>query len=75
MKTAATTPAERQRIKVEGDINLTDLGNARRLVKTHGHNMRYCQSTEKWYLWSGSRWVEDIKEESATGGDVVQTRS
>ena len=59
--TAATVPVQDQRLTVEGDINLTDLGNAKRLVKAHGHNMHHCQATKKWYLWSGKRWVVDDK--------------
>jgi putative DNA primase/helicase len=58
---AGTAPPQDQRLTVEGDINLTDLGNAKRLVKAHGHNLHYCQSTKKWYLWSGKRWVVDDK--------------
>jgi putative DNA primase/helicase len=59
--TVAAIHPQDQRLEIEGDINLTDLGNAKRLVKAHGHNLHHCQSTKKWYLWSGKRWVVDDK--------------
>lgn len=37
---------------------LNDLGNARRLVKAHGEQIRYCTSGN-WYAWDGRRWVKD----------------
>ena len=39
--------------------NLTDLGNARRLVHRHGRNLRYCWLWRKWLVWDGKRWVKD----------------
>jgi len=39
--------------------NLTDLGNARRLVHRHGRNLRYCWLWRKWLVWDGKRWVRD----------------
>ena len=37
----------------------TDLGNARRLVRRHGGNIRYVHSWRKWLVWSGERWIID----------------
>src|SRR5436305_2058787 len=34
-------------------INLTDLGNARRLVARHGREIRYCPSWNSWLVWDG----------------------
>jgi len=48
-------------VEVEGEIHLTDLGNAKRLVKTCGNDIRYCFHTKKWYVWSGRRWAVDDK--------------
>ena len=42
-----------------GGYNLTDLGNARRLVHRHGRNLRYCWLWRKWLVWDGMRWVKD----------------
>lgn len=39
--------------------NLTDLGNARRLVALHGTNIRYCYPWGKWLVWDGRRWARD----------------
>jgi len=47
--------------KVEGEINLTDLGNAKRLTKACGNDIRYCFHTKKWYVWTGRRWAVDDK--------------
>jgi putative DNA primase/helicase len=38
---------------------LTDLGNARRLVKRFGDRLRYCRVWGAWLVWDGRRWRED----------------
>ena len=38
--------------------HLTDLGNARRLVRQHGQDMRYCHQNG-WLVWDGRRWACD----------------
>jgi putative DNA primase/helicase len=40
-------------------FNLTDLGNAARLVHHHGRNLRYCWLWRKWLVWDGQRWLKD----------------
>ena len=40
-------------------FNLTDLGNAQRLVARHGQDMRYCYPWSKWLVWDGVRWAKD----------------
>src|SRR5262245_56780624 len=43
--------------------NLTDLGNARRLVRRHGKDLRYCLAWGKWLSWDGRRWrIDDSGE-------------
>jgi putative DNA primase/helicase len=43
-----------------GDLaSSTDLGNARRLVKAEGMNIRYCYKNKSWYLWDGEIWAKD----------------
>jgi putative DNA primase/helicase len=43
----------------ETPINLTELGNARRLVKLFGDRIRYCHAWKAWFIWDGSRWLRD----------------
>src|SRR5262249_46263950 len=40
-------------------IRCTDLGNARRLVRRHGKNIRYSAELAQWFVWDGTRWVVD----------------
>ena len=49
----------RETTQPAGGYNLTDLGNARRLVHRHGRNLRYCWLWRKWLVWDGKRWVKD----------------
>lgn len=37
----------------------TDLGNARRLVRNHGRDIRYCHIWGKWLAWNDRRWEVD----------------
>jgi putative DNA primase/helicase len=39
--------------------NLTDLGNARRLVARYGKDIRYCHPWGRWLVWDGGRWAKD----------------
>jgi putative DNA primase/helicase len=41
------------------EINLTDLGNARRLILNYGHDLKWCETWRKWVVWDGKRWVID----------------
>ncbi len=43
----------------EGMCHLTDLGNAQRLVRAHGADLRYCQPRGGWFTWDGCRWRLD----------------
>ena len=38
----------------------TDMGNAVRLVKDFGEDIRYCPEWKQWLLWDGSRFNPDI---------------
>lgn len=40
-------------------LNLTDMGNAERLIKRHGEYLRYCYETGHWLVWNGKVWVKD----------------
>ncbi len=39
--------------------HLTDLGNAKRLVKDHGPGLHHCHPWGKWIVWDGRRWEID----------------
>jgi putative DNA primase/helicase len=39
--------------------NLTDMGNASRLIDLHGIDLCYVGLWKSWYLWAGDRWVKD----------------
>ena len=40
-------------------FNMTDFGNAERLVARHGKGMRFCHKLGKYFLWDDTRWVLD----------------
>jgi putative DNA primase/helicase len=40
-------------------FNLTDLGNAERLVKYYGDRLHYCYERKRWLAWSGKVWEWD----------------
>jgi putative DNA primase/helicase len=42
-----------------GDDHLTDAGNAQRLVKKFGANIRFCPEYKSWFFWTGQRWAPD----------------
>lgn len=42
-------------------FNMTEMGNAERLVYRNGYNLRYCIEFEGWLLWDGATWIEDRK--------------
>ncbi len=54
--------AEQQRSQDAG-LGHTDLGNARRLVVSHGHELRYCNAWGLWLIWDGRRWRRDLTQE------------
>ncbi len=37
----------------------TDSGNAERLIKRHGDNIRYVHDEENWRIWNGTNWAVD----------------
>jgi putative DNA primase/helicase len=60
--------------KGDDDIHLTDLGNARRLVKDNGRDIRYCHPLQCWYVWDGRRWREDDTAEAVRRVKETQGR-
>lgn len=76
--TAATEPLYRE-----------DLDNGVRFARQHGQNVRYCWTSETWYVWTGKCWREDrdgqvqrlakltarsILREAAAAGSDQETR-
>src|SRR5215217_151446 len=57
----ATVRAGSQAVTAEDapSFNLTDLGNAARLIHRHGEDLRYCWLWRKWLVWHGKRWIKD----------------
>ncbi len=45
--------------------NLTDYGNALRLVRLHGTELRHCQQWKAWRVWDGRRWAPDHRGQVA----------
>jgi putative DNA primase/helicase len=41
-------------------LNLTDLGNAKRLVKKYGDIIHYCYPWKKWLIWDGARGIWQV---------------
>jgi putative DNA primase/helicase len=39
---------------------LTDAGNAERLIAHYGETVRYCATSDSWFIWNGRVWEEDI---------------
>lgn len=55
----STQKADTDKDASVGAIHLTDLGNARRLVARHGHNLHFVPKWNKWLVWNGERWEID----------------
>lgn len=41
----------------------TDLGNAQRLVRDHGCDLRYSYASREWLVWTGQKWAIDTTGE------------
>ena len=45
---------------------MSDTGNAERLIRRNGHDLRYCTEFKQWLLWDGRRWKRD------TSGAIIR---
>ena len=44
------------------DLPYTDTGNAERLIRLYGEDIRFCSEMKKWLVWDGLRWsFEDTR--------------
>ena len=46
-------------------LELTDMGNAQRMIRLHGENMRFVGNKGVWRIWNGVRWEQDVIGEIA----------
>jgi len=44
-------------------FNCTDMGNAERLIRQHGEDIRFCYEWGKWVIWNGKQWEIDTTGE------------
>jgi len=42
-----------------GGLDLTDTGSGRRMKEQYGDTFRFNTIDKKWYMWTGSSWIED----------------
>jgi P4 family phage/plasmid primase-like protien len=60
-------------IALTDDFHPTDLGNAERLVKRHGTELRYCHPWNRWLAWDGRRWaIDDTGEITRRAKETVR---
>lgn len=50
---------------------LTDSGNAERLVKRYGKNLRYCAEWGKWLIFKGGRWQIDVPNDVLRASKLI----
>lgn len=57
-----------------GEMGLTDLGNARRLLALHGKNLVFVEHDGggAWYAWDGARWQRSITRPESLAHDVAE---
>ncbi len=53
---------------------LSELGNARRLVDEHGHDLHHVPQNGAWLAWDGRRWAEDLTGEAQRRAKAVGER-
>lgn len=53
------SPGQPESATVGGGFNLTDMGNAERLVSRYGKILHYCYERKRWLVWDGKAWEWD----------------
>ena len=51
--------------------DFTEGGNASRLERLCGNDMRYCHTFKKWYIWDGQRWQVDNNGSAMRKAEMV----
>jgi len=60
-------------VPVGEPLPLSDTGNAERLVRRHGRDLRFCHPWGKWSIWDGVRWkLDDTAEAERRTKDTVR---
>lgn len=71
---AVTAMRERVRSLPDAQMNNTELGNAERLIRAFGNNLRHCKPLGGWMVWSGTCWVPDrTRVVDQHLGDIVRS--
>ena len=52
---AAAIPPEKTEVVLPSGFSRTDIGNAERLARRHGHKIRHCFE-KGWLVWTGTHW-------------------
>lgn len=53
-------------------IHLTDIGNGKRLINTHGADLRFCSPWKKWLVWNDAHWrIDDAAKAEALAKSIV----
>jgi putative DNA primase/helicase len=65
------TPTPPRTKTLDPPPELTDLGNARRLVRRFGSDLRFVSEWGKWLVWEGGRWTLDITGETERAAKSV----
>jgi putative DNA primase/helicase len=53
----------RQAQEPVGERPFTDVGNAERVARRHGQDLRWCDAWGSWLAWTGARWERDQRGE------------
>jgi putative DNA primase/helicase len=66
--------AKDEELQIEVDTeHFSEGGNASRLIRLHGQDMRYCHTFRKWLIWDGRHWKLDGNGEAMRlASDIVQ---
>ncbi len=51
--------SSKESVVKEDTEHFTEGGNASRLIRLHGQDMRYCHTFKRWLIWNGQRWELD----------------
>jgi putative DNA primase/helicase len=52
-------------------LALTDYGNAQRLIRLHGADLRHCYEFGYWLYWTGTHWIVDLSAAERRAKDAV----
>jgi putative DNA primase/helicase len=48
----------------QDQLQMSEGGNAKRLVNLHGHNLKnFGAESKQWYFWNGDKWAKDVTKQ------------